>query len=174
MFIPSGGLRINAPAVTIKNADIDLEKVEELRSASSFENLGITLPPQAEASPEPPEKPEPPEHEGDMYIARLVKLVPSEVVALYLAFKEVAAGFLGIWAAICLVLVLFVRTVGVHQSGKPIQFTAVIIAAISFILWVYAIGGYFFSLQIPPDSPGIVSVSVGVWTFIVPFLYRGD
>ena len=110
----------------------------------------------------------------DQYLARLVKLVPSEVVALYLAFKEVAATWLGIWATICLVLVVFVRAFGTNQQGKGIQWGAVVVAAVSYILWVYATGGYILQFHLPESAPGIISVAIGVWTFLIPYFYQGD
>lgn len=119
--------------------------------------------------------PIPPPKKGDQYFERLLKLVPAEVLALYVTFKEIAASWLGIWAAICLLIVVFVRTVGTAQAGKPIQVAAVIVAVVSFILWVYATGGYFLQFnKLPEDMPGIVSVAVGVWTFMVPYFYKGD
>ncbi len=112
--------------------------------------------------------------EGDEYFQRLVKLVPTEVLALYLTFQEIAESWLGVWSVVCLVLVLFVRTVGTHQVGKPIQIVSVLVAAVSFILWVYATGGHFLQIMLPANIPGLTSVSVGVWTFLVPHFYRGD
>lgn len=111
--------------------------------------------------------------QGDPYLARLVKLIPSEVVALYLTFKEVAATWLGVWALICLFLVVLVRAATTRGSGQPIQFGAVAIASVSFVLWIYATGGTILGLQLPTTVPGLISVSVGVWTFIIPFIYKG-
>lgn len=119
----------------------------------------------------PPPKPGEP---GDQYLSRLVKLVPAEAVTLYLTFKEIAATWLGIWALVCLLVVVAVRTLGNRQSGKPIQIGAVVIATVSFVLWVYATGGYFLQIQPPASMPGIVSAGIGVWTFVVPYFYRGD
>ncbi len=111
---------------------------------------------------------------SDPYLARLVKLVPSEVVALYLTFKEVAVTWLGIWGLICLVLVVLVRAVATRGKHQPIQFGAVAIACISFVLWVYATGGTILDLPLPSNVPGLISVAVGVWTFVVPYIYKGD
>lgn len=112
--------------------------------------------------------------EGDVYLARLVKLIPAEVVALYLTFKEVAETWLGVWAAICLVLVLFVRVLGTRNGPQvSAQRTAVAVAAVSFVLWVYATGGTILDWE-PPDVPGAISVAVGLWTFVVPWFYKGD
>jgi hypothetical protein len=111
---------------------------------------------------------------SDPYLARLVKLVPSEVVALYLTFKEVAATWLGIWGLICLLLVVLVRAVATRGKHQPIQHGAVMIACVSFVLWVYATGGTILQLQLPSNVPGLISVAVGVWTFLVPYIYKGD
>ena len=110
-----------------------------------------------------------------------MKLVPAEVLALYVALKVVAAGFPGIWALVCLLLVLLVRTIGTKQAGKPIQWIAVVVSSVSFILWVYATGGHFFTWKLPAspedvakNAQGAVSVAIGVWTFVVPYFYKGE
>ncbi|MGO9116054.1 MAG: hypothetical protein ACLQPD_00390 [Desulfomonilaceae bacterium] len=111
--------------------------------------------------------------QGDVYFTRLVKLIPSEIVGLYLTFRETAASFLGIWAAICLILLLFIRTIGNSHKLESIQILAVSISSVSFILWVYAMGGDFLGIKFP-DIPGAIPVSIGVWTFVVPYIYKGD
>jgi hypothetical protein len=107
----------------------------------------------------------------DEYLERLVKLIPAEVVALYLTFKEVASSWLSIWAWICLGLVVLVRSLGTYTKGRRVQWLAVIVASVSFALWVYATGGYLIEMDLPT---GVISVAVGVWTFIVPIFYKGD
>jgi len=111
---------------------------------------------------------------GDPYFARLVLLIPSEVIALYLTFKEVAASFLGIWAVICLLLVVFARSFATYKKGKSIQVGSVLIAVVSFVLWIYATGGYFFNWKLSAEYPGVISVAIGVWTFVIPYFYKGD
>ena len=108
---------------------------------------------------------------GNTYLARLVKLIPGEVIALYLTFKTQAAAFLGIWSVICLGLVVLVRIIATREPGKGPQYCAVGVAAGSFFLWVYAMGGYFFTLQLPANG---ISIGIGVWTFLVPLFYKGD
>jgi hypothetical protein len=104
----------------------------------------------------------------------LIKLIPAEVVALYLTFKEVAVSFLGVWAAICLLLTVLSRTAGSYQAGKPVQFVSILIASVSFVLWIYATGGSILSFRLPVNTPGIISVAIGVWTFVIPYFYKGD
>ena len=111
---------------------------------------------------------------SDLYLSRLVKLVPSEVVALYLTFKETAATWLGTWATVCLGLVVLTRTLGTHEAGKRVQVGAVLVSMVSFGLWVYATNGQFLSVELPASPPGLISVAIGVWTFVVPLIYKGD
>lgn len=110
----------------------------------------------------------------DEYLTRLVKLIPAEVVALYLSFKEVASSWLGIWAFICLLLVVVVRVFG-SSTTQPIrkspQLVAIGVSCVSFILWIYAMGGYIIEVALPV---GAVSVAIGLWTFVVPYFYKGD
>ena len=115
---------------------------------------------------------------ADNYMARLVKLVPAEVIAIYLTFKSImdGTGQPFVWGLICLILVIIVRTFGTHQPGKSPQYLAVLVAVISFILWVCAMGGTILppQLGISSLSPQIWSVAIGVWTFLVPYFYKGD
>jgi hypothetical protein len=97
-----------------------------------------------------------------------------EVVALYLTFKETAATWLGVWSTICLGLVVLTRTLGTHEAGKRVQVGAVLVSMVSFTLWVYGTDGYLLSVELPASPPGIISVAIGVWTFLVPLFYKGD
>lgn len=112
-----------------------------------------------------------PDEPGDEYFARLVKLIPAEAVALYLTFKEVASSWLGIWAWICLGLVVLLRSLGTRSKDKPVQWAAVFIAVVSFVLWIYATGGYLVQVTLPT---GVISAAIGVWTVAVPYVYKGS
>jgi hypothetical protein len=110
---------------------------------------------------------------GDPWLTRLVKLVPSEVLAVYLAGKELAKSWLGIWAFICLILVIVARAFTTKGDAKPVQWASVAVSSASFVIWVYAVGDHFFAWTLPPDT-GIASIAVLVWTFLVPYFYKGD
>jgi hypothetical protein len=106
------------------------------------------------------------------WLERVVKLVPSEVVAVYLAGRGYAATWPGIWSTICLALVLIVRIWGTREGRAGVQWTAVAVSAVSFVIWVYAIGGRFLRFTLPDD--GIAYAAVLVWTVILPIFYKGD
>ena len=109
---------------------------------------------------------------GDVYMERLVKLVPSEVIGIFLAGKGYAEAWLGVWSVICLVLVLISRIWGTREPGKPIQWIGALVSFFSFAIWIYAIGANILNFQLP--DKGIAYIAVLVWTFVVPYFYKGD
>ena len=109
---------------------------------------------------------------SDIYMERLVKLIPSEVIGIFLAGKGYADTWLGIWSVICLALVLVSRIWGTHESGKSIQWLGVGVSFVSFAIWIYAIGATILNFRLPDQ--GIAYIAILVWTFIVPYFYKGN
>lgn len=106
------------------------------------------------------------------WMGRLITLVPSEVVAVYLAGRGYATTWLGIWGLICLFLVFAVRIWGTREPGKGPQWITVLVSVVSYVIWVYAIGGRILDFTLP--DPGMASAAVLVWTVVVPIFYKGD
>ena len=114
----------------------------------------------------------------DGYQKRLIKMIPAEVVGLYL----VGSGFipeghqryvLPAWSIFCLIAVVVVRVRGTSdrkKRQKP-QWRAVIISSVAFVIWLYLLGGPFELFSWHFQYVG--SLLVLVWTFIAPFLYEG-
>jgi hypothetical protein len=107
----------------------------------------------------------------DGWMDRLVKLVPTEIVAVYLAGRGYAQRIEGWWPVICLVMLVIVRAWGTKARGRGPQWPAVAISGASFIIWVFAVGGRFLTWQPDPD---IAALLVLVWTTLIPVVYRGD
>ena len=127
-----------------------------------------------QSTPPAPQPPKP----ADDYLGRLVKLIPAEVIALYLgvkgSFNNEPTG-LAVWGLVFLGLVIFVRVVATREPGKKIQLGAVVTAAVSFIFWIYATKGSIIGLDgVFGEYTKYSSVAVSVWTFIVPYIYKGD
>lgn len=113
----------------------------------------------------------------DSYLERLVKMVPAEVLSLYL----VGSGFipktesvaLVVWTGLCLVGLLALRTYGTadRPSRKSPQWGAIAISSVAFVVWVYTLGGPFeaYGLHIPY----VGSLLVLAMTFFSPIFYRG-
>lgn len=107
----------------------------------------------------------------DPWLARAVKLVPAEVVAVYLAGRPLAQeSYAGVWPLVCLALVVIVRAWGTADRRGP-QWVSVAVSTVSFVLWVYAMGGYFLAYHLDVN---IASLAVLVWTTLVPVLWRGE
>jgi len=112
-----------------------------------------------------------------LYLDRLLKMIPAEVVSLYV----VGIGFipvekpivLVIWALLSLVGVVLIRAYGTKdpEATKVIDWTHVAISSVAFVIWVYSLGGPFevYGLYIPY----IGSLLVLAWTFFVPIFYKG-
>ena len=129
-------------------------------------------------APEPSAPPKAP----DDYLARLVKLVPAEVIALYITVKDTFNGkpeALCTWGLVCVFLVILVRSIATKSGGamlslRGVQILAVFVATISFIVWVLATGNpigwgknWFGWITYP-------AAVAGVWTFLIPYIYKGD
>ena len=108
---------------------------------------------------------------ADPWLTRLVKLVPAEVVAVYLAGRPLAQErYAAIWPVVCLALVVIVRAWGTSDRRGP-QWISVLVSAVSFVLWVYAMGGQFLTYNVDVN---LASLAVLVWTTLVPVFWRGE
>jgi len=66
------------------------------------------------------------------------------------------------------------KTCGVWGTREPPrgpQWIAIAISAVSFAVWVLAMGGRFPGVTLPPDIAALVAL---VWATLVPVIYRGD
>ena len=102
---------------------------------------------------------------------RLVKLVPAEILAVYLAGRPHAEAVHGAWPLVCLGLLVVVRIWGTHERGHGPQWSAIAVAAISFLIWVLALDGKILSLTVNAD---LASLLVLVWTTLAPLIVQGD
>ena len=107
----------------------------------------------------------------DPWLTRLVKLVPAEIVAVYLAGRPLAQErYAGLWPVACLVLTILVRAFGTSDRRGP-QWLTVVVSAVSFVLWVYATGGRFLTYDVDVN---LAALAVLFWTTLVPVFWRGQ
>jgi hypothetical protein len=122
------------------------------------------------------------------YVDRLVKLVPAEVLALYLTGKgQITERFKTppkdpvlldenhawiIWTLVCLVGAFLIRrwATSDRQKAVPPDWVAVFIACGAFLVWVYSLGDVFARVWHVWD-PLAASLLVLFWTFLAPLLY---
>ncbi|NEN91527.1 MAG: hypothetical protein F6K48_22535 [Okeania sp. SIO3H1] len=121
------------------------------------------------------------------YMERLVKLVPTEVLSVYVTVRSfwiaeptdklltennTSLSFIDWWPVICIGLVILSRLWGTRDTDKKwssIQLIGTGIAAVSFVIWVYAMGHNILKWNLP--DPRYAPTAVILWIFIVPFFY---
>jgi hypothetical protein len=126
------------------------------------------------------------------YIERVVNLIPTEVIGVYLVGKAgIQARFadktdhsqdlfsettywIG-WTVFCFLSVIAVRAWATSDQNTPAEKPAVAIAAISFLIWVYSLGDVFKVVEIRNHAIWdslLAMLLVFAWTLIVPLFYR--
>lgn len=123
--------------------------------------------------------------DADKALGRLVKYIPAEVLSGYLFLSGLigAAGpqsnlrTPGAWLLFVVGLVL--TPVYLWKIGKPIgvQWWHLPISTISFVLWAYALGGPFASLEIIPGYPyesWFAALLAGIYSWIVPVVWKPE
>ena len=114
------------------------------------------------------------------YFERLMKIVPADVVGLYIVGSGLIPAdqriALVIWTVVCLVAVVAVRIWGTAdpdpEKRRPPQWPVVFISAVAFLIWIYSMDGAFAAYGL--FVPFIGSLLVLAWTFFVPILYHGS
>jgi len=113
------------------------------------------------------------------YLDRLLKLIPTEVIAVYLVGIGILnqsnapnGAYVG-WAIFCLICVVVVRTIGTKPPNGRMDVVAVVIACISFVIWVYSMSDGPFSKYDHFYQAWLSSLLILGWTFLVPYVYRG-
>jgi hypothetical protein len=114
------------------------------------------------------------------YLTRLTTLFPAEGLSLYGLAQGLFGGGsrdLAIASTIILVLLAFVRFFATRdKKTNKVQWLGVVIALISYVLWVFTVGGNFDFIN---DTPMKIdqkwaTFGAAVWTIIVPLVYRGE
>ena len=118
------------------------------------------------------------------YLDRLMKMVPTEVIGLYLVGSGLIPGsdtfVLTLWSLICLIGVIAMRVWGTTDAAtnKPTDWTHVAISVVAFIIWLLTLGGGPFAsggmlAAAREQAPYFGSLLVLAWTFFVPIFYKG-
>jgi hypothetical protein len=112
--------------------------------------------------------------EDNRFLTALLKLIPSEVVAVYLFVLGILPERLIPHLVVAGVLVgltpLYLRfAMGVRSAVQ------LVVSCISMLIWIYALGqGPVRFLEAPWYEPWYGSVALAIWTLVPPmFLYRG-
>lgn len=112
--------------------------------------------------------------ETNYFVEKLTRLIPGEAIALFMF----AQGLIGenrpitliVWSLFCLFIAGLVRFVASGAEAKR-QWGAIFISCVSFVIWLYNIGGPF-SLVPQFHDPVIASLLVAGWTTLTTILYE--
>ncbi len=120
------------------------------------------------------------------YLDRLMKMVPTEVIGLYLVGSGIIPSsdplVLTLWSLICLVGVVAMRVWGTTDPAanppQPTDWVHVGISAVAFVIWLLSLGGGPFATggvfaAAHEQAPYFGSLLVLAWTFFVPIFYKG-
>jgi hypothetical protein len=113
--------------------------------------------------------------EDNRFLTALLKLIPSEVVAVYLfvlgILPERLIPHLVVAAVLVALTPLYLRfAMGVRSAAQ------LVVSCISMLIWIYALQQGPVRFLAPPwYEPWYGSVALAIWTLVPPmFLYRGS
>lgn len=107
----------------------------------------------------------------EKYLGRLLKLIPSEIVAAYLAIQGIVPEESQKWGLLIISLVLFIITpFYLRMVQKVEKISQIVVSSLSLIVWVYSMGGPFVYFNI--HEPWISSVILLLWTTFVPRFFK--
>jgi hypothetical protein len=123
---------------------------------------------------------------GIEYSERLLKLIPSEVLSLYLVVRGLwkvplkldsppaqgaSLSFLDLWPIICIVLLILLRLWGTRttRDWKTTQPIAVGISVISFVIWIYTLGDDILGWHLTDIR--YAATAAFVWVFVIPIFF---
>ena len=113
------------------------------------------------------------------YMGRLIRLIPAEVLGVYQTlygiFAQPPATRILEWLPVIgLALVILVRSWGTRDAGdgwSSVQWLAVGVSALSFLIWVLVSGHSILGFVLPDLRIG--SGLMVLWVFAIPYFYKG-
>ena len=107
------------------------------------------------------------------YKERLLKLIPTEIVAAYLVIEGLipqeathgaVVSLISFGVLLGLIPLYLKKTMQVHQPWQ------IVFTMVSFVVWVYSLGGPFIHYGLHISYMG--SVLLILWTLLIPLVYR--
>jgi hypothetical protein len=107
------------------------------------------------------------------YKGKLLKLIPTEIVAAYLAVQGFIPADSAKWGLSVIAVVLLIITPLYLKYVQKVEKTAqIIVSSLSFIVWIYTIGGPFILWGI--HEQGIASAVLILWTMFIPQFFKTE
>jgi hypothetical protein len=105
----------------------------------------------------------------DPYQDRLLKLIPAEVVSVYLVVNEMLAKK-ALWMSWVAFGLLFIANIAYKRKAGVTDLLQLALTAIAFVLWVMVIGGPFSQLSTKYHE--FASILVPIYTLFIPLVYK--
>jgi len=103
------------------------------------------------------------------YKDRLLKLIPTEIVAAYIVLAGIIPSASAKWGLLVVSVILFILVpLYLWRIQDVKRLSQIIFTPISFAIWIYSIGGPFLYWGIYEKWIG--SVVLILWTLIVPIV----
>ena len=107
---------------------------------------------------------------SDRFKEKLLKLIPSEIVAAYVALQGLLVGQSAIvdWVVIGILTIMTFVYMGTVEGVKDLKHK--VFSTISFLVWVYAVS----SQEVLRDlyNPQLGSIILILWTLLIPLVMR--
>ncbi len=108
---------------------------------------------------------------NEEYLGRLLKLIPTEIVAVYLAVKGIIPEANMKWGLIISSLALLILTpFYLKKVMKVEKFSQIFSSTLAFVIWLYTLGGPFIHLGI--YRPWVATVILIFWTAFIPQFFK--
>jgi len=112
--------------------------------------------------------------DDNSYYNRLIKMIPAEVIAFYLALDGIVVNMNNSETLLWVVFGIAVAGTWlyIYKANNVTKFVQQILIVFSFALWVYVIGGPFKNLSWYDENYGKLLVTV--YTFFIPLIYKPE
>lgn len=130
-------------------------------------------------NPAPPQQP-------DNYASQIVKLIPVEIVGVYLGIsnlidvQKITAPYLTPVQTTVFIILLIITPFYLMKVAGVSDKAQIIIATISFFVWAISLGGPFeallLKLHVPAEIPVkfLGGILIMIYTLIVPIFYKSQ
>jgi uncharacterized membrane protein HdeD (DUF308 family) len=116
----------------------------------------------------------------DTYVTKLLKLIPAEVISVYLAGLALIPASLPesqkiaplAWLGICFLFVIIARYAMTTDKNTSPDWKIIGLSVVSFVIWTYSMGGPWESTSVYISWLG--GLAVIAWTFLVPYCFRDE
>ena len=109
----------------------------------------------------------------NIYREKLLKLIPSEIIAAYIFLQGVIPESDTKWGLLIASILLLILTPFYMQKFQHVTHSLqIIITSLSFLVWLYSLGGPFKAWGL--YKPWIGSLLLVIWTLTVPLIWNNE